>query len=122
MVSFVGIFTVEGQRFATASSGDLRSFHVGFFALDHLQNVMRNYAMVAAQPIADQKSPANKLLYDVSMEPICHDFIIWVVTAIMSLRREGIAGPLQISLAKRNDVHEYRTQRDMPSRDAFVNN
>jgi hypothetical protein len=118
----VGIFTVEGNRFATDAKGDLRSFHIGFFALDHLQNKLRNYATIAREPIADADAPKNKFIYDVSLEPICHDFIIWLVTAEMTRRREGITDPLLISLIKRNDSHEWRTNRSMPGRDNFVNN
>ncbi len=122
MACFGGIFSVEGNRFATASRGDIRAFHIGFFALDHLQNNMRSFATHAAKPLADETAPANKLLYDVSLEPICHDFIPWLVTAKMQMRRDGVPGPLLISLAKRSDVHERRTQLGMPGRDAFVNN
>ncbi len=122
MACFGGVFSVEGNRFATDAVGDLKAFHIGFFALDHLQHKMRSYATVATAPLADKDAPKNKFLYDVSLEPICHDFILWLVTAIMTMRREGLPGPLQISLVKRNDVHEWRTQRSMPGRDTFVNN
>jgi hypothetical protein len=120
MTSFAGVVTVEGNRFATGSRGDIRAFHVAFFAVDHLQNKMRNYATVAANPLADEEAACNKFLYDVSLEPICHDFIIWLVTAEMTRKREGIVEPLQISLAKRNDTHEWNTQRGMPGRDDYV--
>ena len=99
-VSFVGVFTVEGHRFSANYAGDLKAFHVGFYALDYMQNRMRNLANLQPLHPDDSEGPANKFVYDLRSEPLCHDFIIWLVTAEMIRRREGASPPLRIGFIK----------------------
>jgi hypothetical protein len=100
---FAGVVTVEGQRFSGNYAGDLRGFHVGFYALDYLQQQMRRLSnMEALETTSD--GPANKFVYDLIKEPICHDFIVWLVTARMIMLREGARPPLRVGFRRGHEM------------------
>jgi hypothetical protein len=105
-VHFGGVFYVcSDKRFSADYAGDLKGFFGGFYALDHLMQRMRR--MTNIDPVENvSEGPANKFVYDMIDDPICHDFLIWLVTAKMIMRREGAKPPLKIAFARKYEMKE----------------
>src|SRR5262249_25848580 len=71
------------------------------------------------QLLHQEQAPANRVVYDLSVEPVSYDFLAWLVTAEMMRIKEGAPPPLVIQFTRdANDDHLHHVDR----RERFLHN
>lgn len=125
-MNFCGVISCEGNRFSGDYTGDVNAFHVAFFAVDWLQNKMRSMTNIEPFDLEDNddNAPADKFIYDLNNEPLCHDFVPWLVTAEMMRRRDRLPGPLKVAFIRgkveqRRPTQSFYENVMLPALDLF---
>lgn len=121
-VSFFAYALCEGPHYSEDGYlGDTANFHAGHYALHHCAKRLMT-AMENMYPKTNMLAPANLYAYDVSAEPINHDFIAWLITAIMMQRAEGAAGPTRVCFLRNVEEEKFGIGIDPAYRAMFCDN
>jgi hypothetical protein len=81
-----------------------------FFGCNVMSRVLLD-SVVSAEKLPDAP-PADFVRYDLNMDPVCFDFIPWLVSREMTRRREGAPAPLKVAFtANPNAITESAVTR-----------
>lgn len=121
-VSFFAYALCEGVHYSEDGYlGDTSCFHAGHYALHHCAKRLMT-SMENLYPKTHMDAPANMYAYDMSAEPINHDFIVWMITAMMMQKQDGVEGPTKVCLIRNVDEQKFGTVFDPVYRDTFRDN
>lgn len=115
-ISWLGYAVCEGPLSVDdAFVGDLQCFYSGHFGLQRCANRTMERLNHMAAPTTDLKGEPDSYCYEVSLEPICFDFIPWLINCKMIQAREGVKGPTRIHFLRNKSRDnfadpEYRSQ------------
>ncbi len=87
-INWFGYSICEGPLYGEDGfCGELSSFYTGHYGLAHCaKRVMERLDQMPA-PQTNLEPPADVYCYDVSVEPICFDFIAWLIFVKMLQER-----------------------------------
>lgn len=98
--------------------GDTSNFHAGYYGLVHCaKRLMEGMERISPKEILD--AAGNLYCYNMSMWPINHDFIAWLITVIMMQEQEGIPGPTKICFVWTRAEKSYGGVDEMYRREFF---
>jgi hypothetical protein len=98
-VRAVAIIFCEHQGVDIVLTGDEKAHAPISLGADLLKHVIIN-SVINVQHLGTTQPPANLARYDFATDPICFDFVPWLVTAEMVRRRANIPPPLRVGFTR----------------------
>lgn len=121
-MNFFAYAYAEGPIYGeNAFLGDVQAFYNGYYGLHECATRVMEQLRTLNAPMENSSAPANMWAYDLSKEPISHDFIVWLVTVKMIQRAEGVEGPTHIAFC-RSATPEQQGLVGIEARNNFTRN
>lgn len=102
-LAFVICEGVNGGHGEDGYVGDTGAFQSAYYGLHRCASRIMGTGNKNAAPPQNLEPPANLYKYQVDVEPMCHDFIAWLVTMKMKQAAEGVEGPTKICFVKNRE-------------------
>lgn len=100
-INFVAWSVAEGPLYGdNGFCGEQSAFYAGHYGLVHCAKRIMDRMDAGLAPIRSIDGPADAYNYDVSAEPISHDFIVWLATIKMIQASEGVIGPTKVCFTR----------------------
>lgn len=112
-VNFFAFVICEDGHGEDGYTGDTSCFAPAHYGLLHCAKRIMEDGDRRAAPPQNVEPPANMYQYNISVEPICHDFVPWLVTMKMMQAREGVEGPTHICITRKEDEAKLAPENEL---------
>lgn len=112
-IGYAAVTMLERRRAVAASAGTLEHEERALDAIDRLKDQIGAAVTNRTLPPRDEALGADHVCYNVPAGPCSYDFLVWLVDAEMTRRREGAPAPLKVAFWFGRDG---KTGMDLPSR------
>jgi hypothetical protein len=110
-VNFVAFSICEGPlQGYDGFVGEMASFYTGYYGLQRCSKRLMARLDEACPVEQSIEGPPDCYTYDVSKEPISHDFIAWLVTVKMRQAGEGVLGKTKLCFLKEKTEYYVDTE------------
>jgi hypothetical protein len=99
MVRCISVVFCEGAGADVMYLGDVEARPQVVYGCNLMIQMLVTSTSMNVRPM-DETRPANLVRYDVTADPICFDFLPWLVTAEMRRRQEGAPAPLKVAFVR----------------------